>query len=301
VTTRLAVRTYAFETLDVFTGERFGGNQLAVFTDARGLADHEMQALAKEMNLSETAFVLPPDDPAHTARVRIFHRTAEMPFAGHPTLGTAVLLARTAPTTTGTLVLEVNAGLVPVTIERDDDGLAIGGVIGAPQPLSVGETLPAEVIAACAGLHVADIIMTRHAPCVAAVGTAFVIAEVRAEALATASPNLNAFTQAVVARPHFGNRLSLYLYVRDGLRVRARMFAPLAGTWEDPATGSANAAFAALQLSLVPDEQVTLQVVQGAEMGRRSELIAAARRDGDAIRATVGGRCVRMFSGSVTF
>ena len=88
------MRRFAFETVDVFTDRRFGGNQLAVFTDARGLSDAEMQSLAAEFNLSETTFVLPPEDPAHTARVRIFNRTYEMPFAGHPNVGTACVLAR---------------------------------------------------------------------------------------------------------------------------------------------------------------------------------------------------------------
>ena len=90
------MRNYAFATADVFTNQRFGGNPLAVFTDARGLGDSEMQALAREMNLSETTFVLPPEDPDNTARVRIFNRTCEMAFAGHPNVGTAFVLAASA-------------------------------------------------------------------------------------------------------------------------------------------------------------------------------------------------------------
>src|SRR5450432_1294557 len=108
------MRTYPFVTVDVFTDRRFGGNPLAVFPDARGLSDAEMQALAGELNLSETTFVLPPDDPAHTARVRIFNRTAEMPFAGHPNVGTAYVLAGAGRDRDGVLQFEELAGLVEV-------------------------------------------------------------------------------------------------------------------------------------------------------------------------------------------
>ncbi|MFJ5368287.1 PhzF family phenazine biosynthesis protein, partial [Bosea sp. CER48] len=104
--------SYPYETVDVFTDKPFGGNQLAVFTDARGLSDAQMQALAAEMNYSETTFVLPPEDPANDARVRIFHRTAEMPFAGHPNVGTACVLARHGRDRDGVLRFEQMAGLV---------------------------------------------------------------------------------------------------------------------------------------------------------------------------------------------
>src|SRR5882672_10473666 len=120
------MRSYQFVTLDVFTDTRFGGNQLAVFTDARGLSDGEMQALAAEWNLSETTFVLPPDDPAHAARVRIFNRRSEMPFAGHPSLGTAFVLAPDNCGRDGVVQLEVQAGLVDVHINRDGAGVIRG-------------------------------------------------------------------------------------------------------------------------------------------------------------------------------
>ncbi len=293
----LPARTYDFETVDVFTDHRFGGNQLAVFTDAQGLSDPEMQSLAAEMNLSETAFILPPTDPANSARVRIFHRTGEMAFAGHPTLGTGVVMARSGRFHGDRLLLEVKAGLVRVTIERDPAGDAIGGVIAAPQPLSTGETIAPEVVCACAGLSLEDIVTAHHQPIIASVGTPYLIAEVRAEALSRASPNLPAFREAVAARPHFGGRLSLHLYTRNGAQIRARMFAPIAGTWEDPATGSANTALAALLLSLTTEQRAEYQIAQGVEMGRRSELNAAATRESDGIRATIAGRCVAVLSG----
>lgn len=290
-------RTYTFETVDVFTARRFGGNQLAVFTDARGLSDEEMQSLAAEMNLSETAFILPPDDPSHSARVRIFHRTGEMAFAGHPTLGTGVVMARSGQFHGDTLLLEVKAGLVRVTIDRDAAGDAVGGVITAPQPLRTGETVDRGVVCACAGLADDDVLTVHHQPIIASVGTPYLIAEVKAAALSKASPNIVAFREAVAERPQFDGRLSLHLYTRTDDQIRARMFAPLAGTWEDPATGSANTALAALLLSLTDAERASYQIVQGVEMGRRSELTAGAMRGPDGIRATVGGRCVEVSSG----
>ena len=136
---------YPYETVDVFTDRRFGGNQLAVFTDARGMSDAEMQALAAEMNYSETTFVLPPDDPANTARVRIFHRKAEMPFAGHPNAGTAFVLARAGtsygrPVTGDRLVFEEKAGLVNMDIRREG-GAVVATRLAAPVPLSFSEEI----------------------------------------------------------------------------------------------------------------------------------------------------------------
>src|SRR6188474_2998985 len=111
------MRTFAFVTVDVFTDRRFGGNPLAVFPDARGLSDAQMQSLAAEFNLSETAFVLPPADPANSARVRIFTRKSEMPFAGHPNVGTGFVLAQMGLDKGGVLLFEEIGGLVEVQIE----------------------------------------------------------------------------------------------------------------------------------------------------------------------------------------
>lgn len=116
------MKAYAFVTVDVFTDRRFGGNPLAVFPDARGMSDADMQSLAAEFNLSETTFVLPPRDPANTARVRIFNRTSEMPFAGHPNVGTGYILAREGRDKDGVLRLEELAGLVEVKVDRDPAG-----------------------------------------------------------------------------------------------------------------------------------------------------------------------------------
>jgi trans-2,3-dihydro-3-hydroxyanthranilate isomerase len=284
---------YPFVTLDVFTDRRFGGNPLAVFTDATGLSPAQMQALAAEMNLSETTFILPPENPAHTARVRIFNRTAEMPFAGHPSVGTGYVLAQRGHD--GVLKLEVPAGVVEVRIERDSAETPIGAVIAAPKPLSHGVEVDVETIAACAGLDPTDIVVANHRPVEASVGISFIFAEVSPAALAAASPNLTAFRLA--AERLTAERMSLHLYASEPGKIRARMFAPLSGTYEDAATGSANAALAALLLSLTADGSGKYEVSQGVEMGRPSRLRLTASREADGIRATVGGGCIPVFRG----
>jgi trans-2,3-dihydro-3-hydroxyanthranilate isomerase len=291
------MRSYPFVTVDVFTERRFGGNQLAVFPDARGLTDAEMQALAAEMNLSETTFVLPPDDPANTARVRIFNRTYEMPFAGHPNVGTGFVLASEGRDFEGVLLFEELAGLVEVRVERDTRGEPRSAEIDAPQALQVIAELPAEGIAACIGLTPDDLLERTHRPTFASVGVGFVLVEVAGEALARAAPDLPAFRRTAAVHPDVGHRLSILLYSCERDRLRARMFAPLSGTWEDPATGSANAALGALLLSLTDAASATYEIVQGVEMGRESQLRVSARREVGGIRASVAGRCVPVLRG----
>jgi trans-2,3-dihydro-3-hydroxyanthranilate isomerase len=295
------MRSCPFVTVDVFTDRRFGGNPLAVFADATGLSDEEMQALAAEFNLSETTFVLPPADPAHTARVRIFNRTAEMPFAGHPNVGTAFVLAQQGRDRDGVLLFEEIAGLVRISVERDNAGAVRGATIAAPQPLSLGPTLSPATVAPCAGLSAADILTTTHEPVQASVGNPFVIAEVSPSALGRAAPDLAAFREALARNPALNGRYALYIYARDprDTTIRARMFAPLAGTWEDPATGSAATPLAALLLSFTRDERVRYEIIQGVEMGRPSVLHTAAERTPDGIRATVAGNCVQVLRGEV--
>ena len=297
-------RTYRFVTVDVFTKVRFGGNPLAVFPDARGLSDAEMQSLAAEFNLSETTFVLPPDDPANTARVRIFNRTAEMPFAGHPNVGTGWVLAREGvpwgeAARDGALRFEEIAGLVEVTVGSGGDT-----AIAAPQPLSLGPEMDAALLAGCVGLDAGDVLTAAHRPVMASVGNSFVVAEVAPAALSRAAPDVARFRAALGAAPELAaalgaSRLPIYLYARDGSGVRARMFSPLSGTVEDPATGSAATPLAALLLSLSGDAEARLDMAQGAEMGRPSLLRTRARRTPDGIRAWVGGGCVPVLRGEV--
>ncbi len=289
------MRRFSFVTVDVFTERRFGGNPLAVIPDARGMSDGEMQALAAEFNLSETTFVLPPEDPAHDARVRIFNRKHEMPFAGHPNVGTGWVLADLGRATGGILRFEEIAGLVEVQV---DAGLV---TIAAPQPLSLGPEMPVELLAGCVGLSPSDVIVDAHRPVSASVGNSFVIAEVTGDALGRATPDIGRFRDAVAAYTAMGaHRLPLYLYARDGARLRARMFSPLSGTVEDPATGSAATPLAALLLSLTPEQEQRYEIDQGVEMGRPSRLSCTARRASDGIRATVGGTCVPVLRGELS-
>lgn len=292
------MRTYSFVTVDVFTSTRFGGNPLAVFPDASGMSDAEMQSLAAEFNLSETTFVLPPDDPAHTARVRIFTRTREMPFAGHPNVGTAYVLAQQGRDRNGKLLFEELAGLVEIDVERDGSGAPIGATIAAPQPLSLGPDLPLEAIAACASLTPADIRVGAHTPVGASLGNPFVIAEVEPAALSRATPDFPSFRRIVEQTPALNGRLGLYLYAHAGEgSVQARMFAPLGGTIEDPATGSAAGPLGALLLSLSDAPELRLDIHQGVAMGRPSLLRVVARRGADGIRATIAGQCVPVLRG----
>ena len=222
-----------------------------------------------------------------------------MAFAGHPTIGTACVLAKQHVAVPRELRLEVPAGVVIVELATDERGEVVGGKITAPQPLTLAAEIPAETVAACAGILPADIVVGTHAPVVASVGNPYVIAEVKGDALSRCVPDLRAFRQAVDARPAMAGRFSLHLYARDGDTIRARMFAPLAGTYEDPATGSANAPLAALLLSRMGADRAQFTVRQGVEMGRPSLLEVTAYRAEDGIRATVAGRCVPVFKGEI--
>ena len=291
-------------TLDVFTDEAFGGNPLAVVPDARGLSTEQMQAITREFKYSESTFVLPPTDPAHDAQVRIFTPAREIPFAGHPNVGTACALARLGSVhgkpVGEQLLFEERAGLVPVKLLRSGDHVD-GAELTAPQELSLGETLSAEVIADCMGLSPDDIVTERHEPTWSSVGLPFFIAEVRdREALAKAAPKVDVFAKHL---PIAGSD-DIFLYCRcpsdDAFDVRTRMFAPLQGVTEDPATGSANAALTGLLASLDADGTHRFVIAQGVEMGRPSRLdTTAVKSGGQVTEIRVGGNCVTMMRGTL--
>ena len=301
-------RTYEFLTLDVFTDRPFAGNPLAVFPDARGMTKKQMQQLAREFNYSESTFVLPPKDRRHTARVRIFTPSSEIPFAGHPNVGTAYALAllaqRKRKTIAPTLLFEEGAGLVPVDLLRDARGRVTGAMLTAPQPLAVGANIAAEKVAACVGIEPGAVLTANHAPVLASVGLPFVIAEIGLDAIARAQPDLAAFRSAAEGHATRTGRFSLFVYVRQSEKqLRARMFAPLSGIQEDPATGSANCALVGLlaQLSTASDTVLELDVRQGVEMGRPSRLTAfAEKRNGAVTRVRVGGRCALVMEGRIS-
>ena len=294
---------YEFLTVDVFTDQRFGGNPLAVFPAAAGLSTGQMQNLAREFNLSESTFVLPPADPAHTAQVRIFTPVREVPFAGHPNVGTAFVLAHLQPNLPPALVFEEAGGLVPIELQRDAAGLTTGAKITAPQALSLGPEIGPELVAACAGLAPEEVTAERHRPVFAGVGMKFVIAELASmAALARARPDLAAFRTAAERYPDIGLGFKTHLYVRDPsdpTRLAARMFAPLLGIMEDPATGSANAALAALRARVTGAGQrpLAFDIRQGVEMGRPSRLYATAYVSDGEIRASIAGSCVSVLRG----
>src|SRR5580704_2395680 len=150
-----------FQTVDVFTSDRFAGNPLAVVLNADGLSSQHMQAIAAEFNLAETTFVWPPQDSSHTAEVRIFTPRSEMPFAGHPNVGTAFVLARAGacygrPVSGSSVTFEEKAGLVPIEILRDGTTV-VGAKLASPQPLAVGPGIPGELVASACGVSLADI------------------------------------------------------------------------------------------------------------------------------------------------
>lgn len=292
-----------FLILDVFTDQRFGGNPLAVIPDARGLDSAEMQRIAREFNFSETTFVLPPE-AGGDRRVRIFTPGSEVPFAGHPNIGTAAalaLLGELGPLDGPTTVrFEERAGIVPVTVTRRADGHMEAELI-APAPLTLGEPVDPALIAAAIGLDAAAIAVDRHAPRSASVGLAFLMAElVSPEALARArvAPEAMARLVAATGLPY----LHLHTAGHDGVDRQTRMFAPFDGVPEDPATGSANAALAALLAATEPGDHLdlALSITQGVEMGRPSRLRTHARKRGDVVVETrVGGTSVLVADGSL--
>jgi trans-2,3-dihydro-3-hydroxyanthranilate isomerase len=293
---------YRYYLCDVFTDTRFGGNQLAVLPQAQGLSDGQMQLIAREFNFSESAFVFPPAR-GDARRVRIFTPTAEVPFAGHPNIGTAFVLATTgafgpieAPIT---VTFEEKAGLVPITIRRRADTLWCE--LSAPKRLSVGRTVSAASLAAAVSLVEDDVVTTTHPPQVASVGLPFLIAELKdRSALGRARVNAQGF-DALAAQ---GVTPDVHLYTRstDEFDLRARMFAPFDGVPEDPATGSANCALAGLlsRCSKAREGTASWRIAQGVEMGRPSVLEARAeKRAGIVIGTWIGGASVLVSEGII--
>ena len=295
-----------FVTVDVFTGTQFAGNPLGVVLNAEGLSGGQMQAIAAEFNLAETTFVLPPKDPANTAEVRIFTPRYEMPFAGHPNVGTAFALARAGKAYGRTIdgnsvVFEEKAGLVPISILKDG-AVATGARLAAPQRLSVGAEIPLELIASACSLSVDDIETKNHRPCIASCGAPFILAELRGrDKLAAATARSDIFIRDVAKQPV----TSIFIYMQgaeDGLDIRARMFAPHHGIPEDPATGSANVALIGLLAHLRSERDLRLAktIAQGVEMGRPSVLEAEAEKKDGVVTATyIGGACVPVMSGTI--
>ena len=291
-------------TVDVFTDRAFGGNPLAVVLDAGGLSTAQMQAIAREFNYSETTFVLPPADPAHDAQVRIFTVNREIPFAGHPNVGTGFVLATLADKPPARLLFEEGAGLVPVEI-RTEQGKVISTELTAPQPLKRLSKFSADQAAACLSLSADDVKTDRHAPQIISVGLSFLAVELTSrEALRRAKPDAAGFAKTF---PCDGSD-AIYFYTREvpvgekPCEWQARMFHPGAsGLSEDPATGSATVASAALlaDLDSMRDGELKLSIGQGVDMGRPSLLLTRVRKqNGQVASIHVGGSCVQMMEGT---
>ena len=269
---------------DVFTDTRFGGNQLAVFPYAAGLPEDQLQAIAQEFNFSEVTFVYPATNPAHTAAVRIFTPTTEVPFAGHPTIGTAIALADLGHGPD--MVLELGVGPIPCSVGPE------GAAFTTPVALKILAHPPADLVAAALGLPLLAIRTDRHAPVQATLGLAFVLVELDDRAsLSQAQPELATIRKAATLYPA-GLDFAIFCYVRSGETVVARMFAPLDNMPEDPATGSASATLAAL-LATLPGGPQRLQISQGEDMGRPSRISAQVGVGG----VTISGQAVKVMAG----
>jgi trans-2,3-dihydro-3-hydroxyanthranilate isomerase len=292
-----------FVTLDVFTGRRFAGNPLAVVLDADGLDSATMQAIAREFNLAETVFVLPPRDPAHRASVRIFTPAVELPFAGHPTVGTAVLLNRIDGGGSWDFVLEEGIGPVRCTTASTDGerGRARFQLARLPEELGEPGTLP--TIAAALGLAPEEIGFDDFRPSLWSAGVSFTFVPVRSlVAIGRCQPDLQHWDAAFTRH----DRSSAYVFCREtveaGSAFHARMFAPRLGVHEDPATGAAAAAFAGALLRFAPpgNGEHDFPIEQGYEMGRPSLItLSMTIRDGHLAAAAISGEAVTVSEGSI--
>jgi trans-2,3-dihydro-3-hydroxyanthranilate isomerase len=301
------MRELTFYTLDVFTDRIFGGNQLAVFPDAPELEQAVMQAIAREFNLSETVFVRPSAMEGALRRLRIFTPGAELPFAGHPTIGAAQLLVELgiAPRDAdggSRFAFEENVGLVAIEVSATGDGGVFTWLTAARVPEKGTEpVLERDALAALLGLETEDILQTpQDAPCVYSAGVPFLFIPLRdRDSLRRASLDLAGWRKSLRG----SSSEDLYLFCHDttssAVDVHARMFAPAMGIAEDPATGGAAAAFAGYlwQRDRTRNRWI---ISQGEDMGRPSTLhVEAIGESGCLTRVLVGGTAVRVSQGTM--
>lgn len=292
-----------FVTLDVFTGRRFAGNPLAVVLDAEGLDSETMQAVTREFNLAETVFVLPAREPAHRARLRIFTPGTELPFAGHPTVGAAVLLNRMDGGGARDLVLEEGIGPIrcaTASIDRER-GRARFGLARLPE--EAGQAADPQIIAAALGLDVADVGFERFVPSLWSAGLPFTFVPVRGlDAIGRCRPDMRhweaAFTRQAGSSAYVFSRET----VEAGSAFHVRMFAPGMGILEDPATGSAAAGFAGLLMRFapLPEGEHELILEQGYEMGRPSKVgLSLTARAGQLVAGAISGEAIVVSDGAI--
>ena len=306
--TGTATERYVFHTLDVFTDHVHGGNPLAVVPDARGLTAGQMQSIAREFNISETVFVLPPADARHTRRLRIFTPRTELPFAGHPTIGAAHLLASLGEVSSAAgeshITFEEGVGPVPVVVRSRGDAPAFAELRAAQLPEPGPEPPPSAVIAAALSLTQGDVGTGEWEPAGVSCGVGYLFVPLR---------DVGAVSRARLDRGHWQEGIagwwasSICVFARDPdaqtPTLRARVFGPAVGIEEDPATGSAAVALAGYLAArdTTPTGRLRWVVRQGVEMGRPSTLfIEADKRDGSVTATRVGGAAVRVSDGTMT-
>jgi trans-2,3-dihydro-3-hydroxyanthranilate isomerase len=282
-----------YDVVDVFTDRPYAGNPLAVVHGGEALSTAQMQAIAREFNLSETTFPLPPTTPDADYRLRIFTPAAELPFAGHPSVGSAWLLASTGRIRTGSVVQECGAGLLPV--EVDAEGARVTG--GTPW---LGPDLDGAALAAAVGLTAADLDPSVPAGSAAA-GVPYAFLPVRADAVARADVNPADLRRALSGADLKGHP-GVVVVAFEMAHAHMRMFAPEVGVVEDPATGSAAVALGVFLVhrGVLKDGSTDVVVEQGIEMGRPSRMELTVRAEGEAtVETSVGGRVAAFARGEL--
>jgi trans-2,3-dihydro-3-hydroxyanthranilate isomerase len=288
--------THRFILVDVFTEQAFGGNQLAVFPDAEGISDALMQAYARELNFSETTFVLPPRKPGHTHRIRIFTPTKEIPFAGHPNVGTAVVLA--AAGQAGVLMFDEDVGTVGIVARAEGNRGFAELTLERAAEIRPSDIAPARLMAMVSLPESAVGPLPAFAM---SVGLPFFVVPLKDPA-SVAAAKLDSSWETILP-PDAWSR-DVYVVAGDfapGGRLKARMFAPADGIPEDPATGSAAAALASSLAEALPDTdgEFAWTIEQGAEIGRPSLISAVAvKHAGQVVSIRVGGSAVIVGEGA---
>jgi trans-2,3-dihydro-3-hydroxyanthranilate isomerase len=295
---------YRYHTTDVFTNAAFGGNQLAVLPDARGLTEQQMIEIAREFNFSETVFVFPPEQTTNTRRIRIFTPGAELPFAGHPTVGTAFVLAATGEINLDgddtRIIFEEGVGPIPVLIKSRGGKPFFTQLTAAKIPAMLGDTYDPRTIADILSIDVDDIVTGSLAIEAWSAGVPFLFVPVRSrDVLARSRVRMEAWERTLKSSV----APEIFVFTDEGEHViRARMFAPTLGISEDPATGGAVAALGGYlaKRSDVRDGTLGYSVHQGVEMGRPSLLELEVDVTAGAVKAVrVGGASVLVSSGNL--
>jgi trans-2,3-dihydro-3-hydroxyanthranilate isomerase len=295
-----------YSIVDVFTDQRFSGNPLAVIHDGSDLSTEEMQQIATEFGFSESSVICPPKDNSTNANVRIFTPSEEIPFAGHPNIGTAFVIAneKTAARLDGTkqLVFDEKGGKVNVTLKGEKNHTN-GAEIVAPQTLEIIGKCQPTLMAQCLGLSETRLINSTNLPCVATIGLSFAFVEVnQINDLGNIKINLDKFKEAATIGPETIDGFAICVFaiteISDHeISLQSRVFSPLGHPVEDPATGSASGALGALLALKYTQAPITINITQGVEMGRKSDI--TIHLDQLTSSPTISGKCVKVSQGVI--